>query len=300
VGPEKQQLSTLIFKKFGVNRGIELIFSIGQISMSSVLASEITPMVITYNEAPNLTRCLNRLTWAESILIVDSGSTDETLEIASKFPQVKILHRPFDDFANQCNFGLEHIDTRWVLSLDADYELSLELENELKLPLNSNYAAFEAAFVYRIFGRPLRGTLYPPRKVLYLKSCARYRNEGHGHRVIIDGAVGRLKHPIFHDDRKPLSRWLASQQRYAVLEARYLLATPKGELSRTDHLRSMGWPAPLIIFLYTLVLKRCLLDGWPGWLYILQRTLAEILIALEIVDRKLHGLGQRHGLQNGR
>ena len=51
----------------------------------------------------------------------------------------------------------------------------------------------------------------------------------------------------------------------------------------------MGWPAPILVFLYTLVWKRCILDGWAGWLYVLQRTLAEVMLALEIVDRRLRG-----------
>jgi hypothetical protein len=49
----------------------------------------------------------------------------------------------------------------------------------------------------------------------------------------------------------------------------------------------MGWPAPILVFLYTLIVKRCALDGWVGWLYVLQRTLAEVALALEIVDRRV-------------
>jgi hypothetical protein len=98
---------------------------------------------------------------------------------------------------------------------------------------------------------------------------------------------------IFHDDRKSLSHWFNSQQRYAKKEAEYLLASDRTALRGTDKIRLAAWPAPLGIFLYTLVLKGCLLDGWPGWYYALQRLLAETLIALEIVERRL--LQRRQG-----
>ena len=93
---------------------------------------------------------------------------------------------------------------------------------------------------------------------------------------------------IYHDDRKPLSRWLASQQSYARLEADYLLKADAGALSASDRLRRMAWPAPIVIYFYVLVVKGCLFDGWPGWFYTLQRVLAECMIALELVDRRLH------------
>src|SRR5437762_14037528 len=89
-----------------------------------MMLEEITPMVITCNEAPNIGRTLAKLLWAKRIIVIDSGSTDDTVALARRHPQVEVIERPFDNFANQCNFGLARIDTPWVLSLDADYELS--------------------------------------------------------------------------------------------------------------------------------------------------------------------------------
>ena len=91
---------------------------------------------------------------------------------------------------------------------------------------------------------------------------------------------------IYHDDRKPLACWLTSQQRYARDEAEYLLDALPGALRCTDRIRLMGWPAPIGVFFYTLFVKGCLFDGWLGWFYALQRTTAELLIALEIIDRR--------------
>jgi glycosyltransferase involved in cell wall biosynthesis len=249
---------------------------------------EITPLVITHNEAPNIQRVINKLVWARRIVVIDSGSTDGTLEILKTYSQVDVIPHPFLEFASQCNFGLTKIGTPWVLSLDADYELSDELVAELsRLKPTDPIAGYRAKFVYRMFGRPLRGTLYPPRTVLYRKDCASYRNEGHGHRVAVSGEVKELKGVIYHDDRKPLARWISSQQRYAQEDAIHLLQTPRSELSRIDKVRLLGWPAPILVFLYTLFAKGCIFDGWAGWYYALQRVVFETMTALEIVDRRL-------------
>jgi hypothetical protein len=178
--------------------------------------------------------------------------------------------------------------TSWVLSLDADYELSDDLIKELQtlVPIETT-AGYQARFIYRIYGRPLRGTLYPPRTVLYRKASAIYRNEGHGHRVSVSGDILPLNASIYHDDRKSLARWFNSQQRYASQEAEHLLSSNHATLSRIDRIRLAAWPAPLAILVYTLLIKGCLFDGWPGWYYVLQRVLAETLISLEIIDRKL-------------
>jgi glycosyltransferase involved in cell wall biosynthesis len=251
------------------------------------MREQITPLILTYNEAPNIRRTLDKLLWAHRIVIIDSGSTDGTREILRSYPQVEAIHHPFIDFASQCNYGLTQVTSPWVLSLDADYALSDGVIRELaSLEPSDNVAGYQARFVYRIYGRSLRGSLYPPRTILYRKDNAFYQNEGHAHSVIISGEVLPLDAVVYHDDRKPLSRWLTSQGRYAREEAEYLLNAPPGALRRTDKIRLMGWPAPIAVFLYTLFVKGCLFDGWPGWYYALQRTIAEMLLALEIMDRK--------------
>src|SRR5439155_817121 len=71
------------------------------------------------------------------------------------------------------------------------------------------------------------------------------------------------------------------------LDADYLLAPPRKALGRADRLRLLGWPAPIAAFAYALLVKGCVFDGWRGWYYVLQRVIAEAMLALEIVDRRL-------------
>lgn len=255
----------------------------------------ITPLILTYDEAPNIGRTLEKLRWARRIVVIDSGSTDGTIEIIRNYPQAEIVHHAFRDFENQWNYGLTLVESPWVLSLDADYELSDALIEELRgLKPPEDVAGFAARFVYRIHGKPLRGSLYPPRTVLFRQDKANYRMDGHTQRLVPRGQVLPLGGVIYHDDRKPLTRWIAAQQRYTRDEAAYLVSRRGEKLGLADRLRLMGWPAPVAAFLYMLVIKRCLFDGRAGWYYALQRVVAEALLALEIMDRRLVGAGLEH------
>lgn len=124
------------------------------------MLEEITPLILTYNEATNIERTLKSLTWAKTIIVIDSYSTDETLEILYSFPQVQVFQRQFDSFAVQCNYGLGKIASEWVLSLDADYVLTDKLINEIKnLQKKPGVNSYSVPFKYCVFGKPLYGTL---------------------------------------------------------------------------------------------------------------------------------------------
>ncbi|MDG1953014.1 MAG: glycosyltransferase family 2 protein [Gammaproteobacteria bacterium] len=258
------------------------------------MLDQITPLIITYNEEENIERVLSKLAWASQILVIDSGSTDSTLALLKENPRVRLIHRDFDSFAKQCNFGLEQIDTEWVLSLDSDYILTNDFVEELKYwTPREGVSGYRVSFIYCIKGCQLRASLYPDRIVLYRSSKAFYEDEGHGHRVKVDGIVDRLTAPILHDDRKSLERWLDSQRRYSKIEASFLMAANFNTLSLQDKLRRGVWLSVPLVFLYTLFWKRCLFDGRCGFLYVLQRTFAEVLLAIEILELKYNEKGIR-------
>jgi glycosyltransferase involved in cell wall biosynthesis len=259
-------------------------------SIQPKAALSLTALLLTYNEEANIQRTLASLQWVPSIFVIDSGSTDLTLEILASDPKVTTVHRPFDSFADQCNFGLDLIKSEWVLSLDADYVVTPALAEEIcacfRAPGPLLFAGYAIPFRYCIAGKPLRGTLLPPRTCLYRTAGARYRNDGHGHRVDVPGKVGRLHHTIFHDDRKPLERWLASQLRYLTIESRKLQTTPLSQLSIADRLRLKTPLAPLAALVLCLFVNGGILDGWQGWTYAFQRCYAEILLKLMLLETR--------------
>ena len=251
------------------------------------LMDSLSALVLTGSEESNIARMLAQLTWVPRVLVLDSGSTDATLKLARQFPNVRVLERPFDSFAGQCNFGLSQLDSEWVLSLDADYLLTEELVGELRsLAPVADESGFSTSFRYCVNGRPLRGTLYPPRPVLFRRRGARYVDDGHAHRVEVKGAIRSLRGVILHDDRKPLSHWIWSQDRYAKLEAEKLSRTPSAELGLNDRIRKTILLGPPVVFLYTLFVRGVILDGWAGWHYALQRALAETLLSLRLIEAK--------------
>jgi glycosyltransferase involved in cell wall biosynthesis len=249
------------------------------------MLEQITPLILTYNEAPNIERTLEQLNWAKEIVIIDSYSEDNTIEILQKYPQVQVDQRQFDNHTNQWNYGLEKITSEWVLSLDADYVLSSELIQEIdNLGLKSNIDGYFVRFKYCIHGKKLRGTLYPPRQVLFRKGKSIFIDDGHTQLIQVNGNFEMLSAYIYHDDRKPLDAWLKAQNNYMIIESKKILETPDNQLSLGDKLRKKKVIAPLIVLFYCLIIKGGIFDGWAGWYYAWQRTLAEILLAIRIIE----------------
>ena len=254
--------------------------------------TKITPLILAFNEAPNIERTLVPLAWANDVVVVDSGSTDGTREILARHPNVRVFVRTFTTHAEQWNFGLAQtgIRTDWVLALDADYVLSTALVEEIgSLVEASDVTGYLASFDYCVNGRPLRGAAYPPVVALYRKSSAHYVQDGHTQRLQTVGNIKALHGRILHDDRKPLGQWLVAQARYMRLEAEKLSTVPSRELGPADRLRKMIVVAPFVMLLFCLFVRGNILDGWPGVFYALQRTTAEAILSLFLLQRKLEG-----------
>lgn len=258
-------------------------------SRELTVLQEITPLILTYNEAPNIARTLDRLTWAQDIVVVDSGSTDATLKILSRFPRVRVFERPFTTHAEQWNYGLEStgISTQWVLALDADYVLSEPLIHEIaSLVPDAETAGYRAAFKYCVDGRILRGAAYPPVVVLVRRLGSRYLQDGHTQRVQVQGRTLPLAAPVYHDDRKPVAHWLAAQTKYMRLEAEKLRTARFRDLGFADRLRRLVVITPAAMFVYCLLMRGGLLDGRAGLFYALQRATAEAILSLYLSKDK--------------
>lgn len=247
--------------------------------------ANITPLILTYNEAPNIERTLQYLAWANQIIVIDSLSTDTTLDILNRYPNVQVYKRPFDTHATQWNFGIDQVQTKWCLSLDADYLVSPELVSELQqlAPLDQVDGYF-APFRYCVFGKPLKQSILPPRQVLFRKDRATYIDDGHTQMLQVRGQSSSLSGHIDHDDRKPLKHWLWAQDRYVTLEVKKLTTTPTNQLSLADKIRKTKILAPFAVFFYCLIIKGGVFEGWRGWYYAAQRTLVELLLVIHLVE----------------
>ena len=255
------------------------------------MLDEITPVVLTFNEAPNIGRTLDALRWAKRVVVMDSFSTDATQSICQQYPNTEFVQRAFDQHAKQWNAAIEHnIASQWTLALDADHILSDTLVNELSsLQPEQHMQGYWASFTYKIRGKPLAGSLYPAVLSLYRTGSGHYKQDGHTQRIVITGKLGQLQGKIYHDDRKPWKRWLESQNNYAAQEAKKLANTPFSSMLIQDKLRYLGL-APIIIFPYTLLIKKLAFNGLPGLEYSAQRFIAECYLQVarlrRLVDTK--------------
>lgn len=251
------------------------------------MLEEITPLILTYDEAPNIARTLEAVRWARDIVVVDSFSQDQTLEIISRYRQARVFQRKFDGHDRQWNFGLKEtgIQSEWVLALDADFLVSAELAEEIaQLQPQDEVAGYRVGFVFYINGCRLRTTLCPPQTVLYRRELAEYVQDGHTQKLVLTGRVEALSAPILHDDRKPFRRWLQSQRRYATLEAEKILSTPFTSLDFADRVRRLRIIAPLAMLLYCLFVRGAILEGRAGALYSVQRMIAELILTLRLIE----------------
>lgn len=255
----------------------------------------ITPVILTFNEAPNITRTLGMLRWARDIVVVDSFSTDDTVSRVSGFEQARVFRRAFDSHARQWNFALKEtgVSSEWVLALDADYVLTRQLVEELKsLKPGASVGGYQARFVYCVNGRPLKGAAYPPVTVLYRRDAATYLQDGHTQRVTLGGEVRELRSPILHDDRKPLSHWVQAQSRYIKMEAEKLGRADYAQLNWPDRVRKMRMLAPFLMPLYCLLLRGGVFSGRAGVYYALQRMFSELLLSLHLMERDFERSGK--------
>jgi hypothetical protein len=251
------------------------------------LLDQITPLILTRDEAPNIARTLGQLAWAREVVVVDSLSTDGTVEIARNFPNVRVVQRAFDGHATQWAFGQQQVHTPWMLALDADYFVPEALRRELEmLSAPAGVRAFRASFRYAVGGKPLRASLYPPRVVLAETTHASFWQDGHTQRIAVEGEIGDLRSPIIHDDRKDFRAFVDRQKRYMKQEAEMLRTRDPRALTMAGRVRKLIVIAPFAVVVHALFVRGLILDGVAGLRYAWERFVAELILSRELLRRR--------------
>jgi glycosyltransferase involved in cell wall biosynthesis len=238
--------------------------------------STLSVAIVTLNEADNLARTLVSVRFADEIVVVDSGSTDDTVEIATSFG-VKVFSEEWKGFARQKNSAIDKCSGTWVLSLDADEELTLELQEEIRSMLDADERIVPPVDGYRLrlchvfLGRWMRyGGYYPDMK---LRLFRRVTSSGAAHftdrpvheSVQVAGRVETMKKDFFHHGYPNLEIYLEHMNRYSTLGAR--IVAERGKASGTG--LAFYWNValvPLLTFVWNYIFRLGFLDGREGLL----------------------------------
>jgi glycosyltransferase involved in cell wall biosynthesis len=274
-------------------------------------------IILTRNEEVNIAACLESLRWAGEVFVVDSLSTDRTVEIAKKMGAGVYLH-PFEGYAAQRNWALQNLPFShdWVLMLDADERIPKALAEEITQVIAGNrqdYAGYHLKFRHIFLGRWLKhGGLYPTWLLrLFRRDRARIEDRPLNEHAILEGESGYLSQPFDHQDQRPLSDWISKHNRYADLEAEeFLREELQGGYASSIQVRFWGKQAerkrwiklkvwnrlpllvrPFLFFFRNYFLKAGFLDGRPGFIYhVLWSFWVRFLIDAKIIElRKRQG-----------
>jgi glycosyltransferase involved in cell wall biosynthesis len=265
----------------------------------------ISVLILTYNEEQNLTACLDSVRWSDDVLVVDSFSTDGTVEVAKR-NAVNVLQNRFVNFAEQRNFGLAHGNFKhdWVLHLDADERVTPELKDEMfAVTGRAEKEAYAIASKLQFQGRWLRHAgLYPSYQVrLGRRQKLTFTQVGHGQRENLPPErVGRLRAGLVHENfSKGLHDWFDKHNRYSTAEARHCVESLANRnldwraLVSGDPLRfrrllkelSFRLPGrPLLRFVYMYFFRLGILDGLPGYHYCRFLAIYEYMIAVKVKE----------------
>ena len=218
-------------------------------------------IVITKNEAHNIEACLRSVSFASQIVVLDSGSTDETAQIALGLGAEVSVNTEWQGFGIQKNRALALASSEWVLSIDADERLSPELQTEIQLVLQN--PAFDAYCFPRLSsycGQYMRHSGWYPDYVtrLFRRDAARFSHDLVHEKLVASGQVGKLQCRLLHESFKNFENVLDKVNRYSSAGAQSL----HGKGKSSSFLKALGhgfWA-----FIQTYFLRMGFLDGWMG------------------------------------
>ena len=224
---------------------------------------KISVAIITKNEEANIRDCLESVRWADDIVVVDSGSTDQTLKICGEFP-VRVFGEEWKGFARQKNSAIAKTRQEWVLSLDADERVTEELQKEIATTLESN-PSLDGYFVARknfFLGRWIKHCGWHPdyNLRLFRKERGLFEEREVHERVTVQGRIGYLKEPLEHYTYRTLSDFVRRQDGYSSLAAREMWGAGR-RLRWTDL-----FFRPPFTFFQMYLLRAGFLEGYFGFL----------------------------------
>jgi glycosyltransferase involved in cell wall biosynthesis len=268
------------------------------------MSQGLSVLILTLDEEHNLQPCLQTLGWCDDVVVLDSGSSDATAEIARQ-AGARVFERPFDSFAGQRNHAMEEIPFAhdWVFHLDADERFTEALRAACVEAIGKDrHSAFFVPAKVIFMGRWLRfSSLYPSYQVrLVKKGEVRFRQVGHGQQEeAAERGVGYVHEPYLHE---PLSKgivdWFQRHNHYSTHEAEEILLQTDGGGLDVAGLLAFSDPArrrralkalaarmpmrPLLRFLYMYGLRLGFLDGRAGFRYCRLHAIYERMIVLKL------------------
>jgi glycosyltransferase involved in cell wall biosynthesis len=279
-------------------------------------------LILTYNEEVNIARCLDSLAWCDDIVVLDSGSRDQTVSIAER-AGARILTRKFDNFAGQRNFGLAcgKFKHEWVLHLDADEVVTTEFQAALErlIPVDGIDAYFVPSKTMLFDTWLKHAGMWPAYQVrLGHRDRLRFIQVGHGQREDLPfGKTAKFDEPYLHYSfSHGMKSWLQKHVQYAHDEAIELvnarsrldqsLIEPDQKTTTTSvnsrrRLKMAANRIPLFLrpfarFFYVYVLRRGFLDGHLGLLYAFMLAVYEGMIAILAYEMRNKGMGDQVSL----
>lgn len=276
--------------------------------------TDTTVIILTKNEETDIERCIRSVEgWVKRVVIVDSGSTDRTVEIAERLGAEIVRHEPFVDYGRQFNWAIDNliIKTTWVFRLDADEvitpELRKELEKELEHHATDDVSGFMMRYKVEFMGRYLmHGGFYPFQKITIFKyGKGRFEERAMGeHIVLSEGRCMDLKNDAIHHTLKTLDLYVSKHNWYATREVQDYFdvrsgrenALLDGQPEKAKKLRDgLYYRLPMFLrarlfFWYRYYLRLGFLDGTPGYIF----AFMQAYWYRTLVDAKLY----EHNLKN--
>lgn len=219
-------------------------------------------IIIAYNESHNIVECVKSVAWADEIVVVDSGSTDNTVALCKDLG-CRVIESDWLGFGAQKNLALSHAKHDWVLSIDADERVPLALQDEILTTVQSSQDRYQGYNLPRessYCGRFIKHAGWYPDPVLRLfkKSTAQFSDDKVHEKVIVNGNVGSLKSPLLHYSFTSLEQVLDKVNHYSTLGAEQLFE--RGKRATVLKAVGKGWWS----FIRSYFLRLGILDGQEG------------------------------------